>query len=109
MQGADKAAFLAPLEAHAKNAKTDVARKHAAELAATMGNILAIENSNLLAVPNGPFDPAKLPVKLDLGGLTAVVETHPGHSGADLIVRVPETRSRIHGRPAFQSHVSGDV
>jgi len=90
MQGADKAAFLAPLEARAKNAKTDVARKHAAEFAATMGNILAIENSNVLAVPNRPFDPAKLPVKLDLGGLTAVVETHPGHSGTDLIVRVPE-------------------
>src|SRR5207253_7435105 len=39
MQGTDKAAFLAPLEAHAKNAKTDVAHKHAAELTATMGNI----------------------------------------------------------------------
>src|SRR6266849_3618832 len=90
MQGADKAAFLAPLEARAKNAKTDVARKHAAELAATMGNIFAMENSNVLAVPNRPFDPAKLPVELDLGGLTALVETHPGHSGTDLIVRVPE-------------------
>src|SRR5258708_9445279 len=55
-----------------------------------MGNILDNENSNGLAVPNRPFDPAKLPVKLDLGGLTAVVETHPGHSGTDLIVRVPE-------------------
>jgi len=55
-----------------------------------MGNILAIANSNVLAVPNRPFDPAKLPVQLDLGGLTPVVETHPGHSGTDLIVRVPE-------------------
>jgi glyoxylase-like metal-dependent hydrolase (beta-lactamase superfamily II) len=90
MQGADKAAFLAPLEAHAKNAKNDVVRKHAAELAVTMGNIFAVENSNVLAVPNRPLDPAQLPVKLDLGGLTALVETHPGHSGTDLIVRVPE-------------------
>ena len=38
---------------------------------------------------DGLLDPAKLPVNLDLGGLTAVVETHPGHSGTDLIVRVP--------------------
>jgi glyoxylase-like metal-dependent hydrolase (beta-lactamase superfamily II) len=30
-----------------------------------------------------------LPVNLDLGGLTAVVEAYPGHSGTDLIVRVP--------------------
>ncbi len=90
LQGMDKAAFSAPLEARAKNAKTEVARKHAAEFAATMGNIFGIANSTILALPNRPLDPAKLPVKLDLGGLTAVVENHPGHSGTDLIVRVPE-------------------
>ena len=90
MQGMDKAAFSAPLEARVKNAKTEVAHKHAAELVATMGNIFAIANSTVLAFPNRPLDPAKLPVKLDLGGLTALVETHPGHSGTDLIVRVPE-------------------
>jgi glyoxylase-like metal-dependent hydrolase (beta-lactamase superfamily II) len=55
-----------------------------------MGNIFAVANSSVLAIPNRPLDPAKLPVKLDLGGLTALVETHPGHSGTDLIVRVPE-------------------
>jgi len=55
-----------------------------------MGNIFAVANSSVLAFPNRPLDPAKLPVKLDLGGLTALVETHPGHSGTDLIVRVPE-------------------
>jgi glyoxylase-like metal-dependent hydrolase (beta-lactamase superfamily II) len=90
MQGAEKATFFAPLEARVKNAKTDAARKHAAELVTTMGNIFAVANSSVLAIPNRPLDPAKLPVKLDLGGLTALVETHPGHSGTDLIVRVPE-------------------
>ena len=90
MQGADKASFLAPLEARAKNAKTEVARKHAAEYAAALGNIFAIVNSTVLGLPNRPLDPARLPVKLDLGGLTALVETYPGHSGTDLIVRVPE-------------------
>jgi glyoxylase-like metal-dependent hydrolase (beta-lactamase superfamily II) len=90
MQGVDKAAFLAPLEARVKIAKTDAARKHAAELAATMGNIFGVANSSILAFPNRPLDPTKLPVKLDLGGLTALVETYPGHSGTDLIVRVPE-------------------
>lgn len=90
MQGVDRAAFLAPLEATAKNAKTEVARKHAAELATTIGNIFNVVNSSVLAFPNRPLDPAKLPVKLDLGGLTAIVETYPGHSGTDLIVRVPE-------------------
>jgi glyoxylase-like metal-dependent hydrolase (beta-lactamase superfamily II) len=90
MQGVDKAAFLAPLEARVKNAKTEAARKHAAELVATVGNIFAAVNSTALGFPNRPLDPGKLPVKLDLGGLTALVETHPGHSGTDLIVRVPE-------------------
>jgi glyoxylase-like metal-dependent hydrolase (beta-lactamase superfamily II) len=90
LQGTDKATFFAPLEARVKNAKTDAARKHAAELVTTMGNIFAVANSSVLAIPNRPLDPAKLPVKLDLGGLTALVETHPGHSGTDLIVRVPE-------------------
>lgn len=90
MQGADKAAFFAPLEARAKNAKTEAARKHASELVGAVGNIFNVANSTVLALPNRPLDPAKLPVKLDLGGLTAVVETHPGHSGTDLIVRVPE-------------------
>jgi glyoxylase-like metal-dependent hydrolase (beta-lactamase superfamily II) len=90
MQGVDRAAFLAPLEARVKNAKTEAARKHAAELVTTMGNIFAVASSSILAFPNRPLDPAKLPVKLDLGGLTALVETHPGHSGTDLIVRVPE-------------------
>jgi glyoxylase-like metal-dependent hydrolase (beta-lactamase superfamily II) len=90
MQGADKATFLGPLEARAKSAKNELARKHSAEYAATLGNIFAAINSNELAFPNRPLDPAKLPVKLDLGGLSALVETYPGHSGTDLIVRVPE-------------------
>ena len=29
-------------------------------------------------------------MKVDLGGLTAVIESYPGHSGTDIVVRVPE-------------------
>jgi len=90
MQGANKEAFFAPLEARAKNAKTEAARKHAAEYAATVSNVFAVANGTVLSVPNRPLDPAKLPIKLDLGGITAIVETYPGHSGTDLIVRVPQ-------------------
>jgi glyoxylase-like metal-dependent hydrolase (beta-lactamase superfamily II) len=90
LQGADKAAIISPLEARANSAKTDLAKKHAAEYAATIGNIYALTNASVLAVPNHPLDAAKLPVKLDLGGMSALVESHSGHSGTDLIVRVPE-------------------
>jgi glyoxylase-like metal-dependent hydrolase (beta-lactamase superfamily II) len=89
LQGADKAAILGPLEAKAKNAKTDPARKHAEEYAGRISVIYGLVNGTPLALPNRPLDPAKLPVNLDLGGLTAAVETYPGHSGTDLIVRVP--------------------
>ncbi|HVO58384.1 MAG TPA: MBL fold metallo-hydrolase [Dongiaceae bacterium] len=90
LQGIDKATFSARLEAKVKAAKTDVARAHAEQYATTMGLIQTLANANVLALPNKPLDPAKLPVKLDLGGLTALVETYPGHSGTDLVVRVPE-------------------
>jgi glyoxylase-like metal-dependent hydrolase (beta-lactamase superfamily II) len=90
LQGLDKAAVLGPLEARAKSAKTEAARKHAAEYAAHVGNVFDFTNSTVLGLPNRPLDPAKLPIKLDLGGLTAVVETYPGHSGTDILVRVPE-------------------
>jgi cyclase len=89
MQGVDKAVIIGPIETQAKNAKSEVARKHAAEYAAAFGNIYGVANATVLALPNRPLDPAKLPINLDLGGLTAVVETYPGHSGTDLIVRVP--------------------
>jgi len=89
LQGVDRSAVIGPLEARAQNAKTDLARKHAAEYAANIGNVYGLVNATVLALPNRPLDPAKLPVQLDLGGLTALVEAYPGHSGTDLIVRVP--------------------
>jgi cyclase len=90
IQGADKAAFLGPLEKAVKEAKTDAARKHREGNLATVTNLYNISNATVLALPNHPVDPAKLPMKVDLGGVTAVIESYPGHSGTDLIARVPE-------------------
>lgn len=42
-----------------------------------------------LTLPNQPLDPAKLPMTIDLGGVTAVIETYPGHTPTDVIVRIP--------------------
>src|ERR1039458_1806088 len=44
----------------------------------------------VLALPNHPLDPAKMPMKVDLGGLTIVIETYIGHTDTDLIIRVPD-------------------
>jgi cyclase len=90
MQGADKAAFLSPLEKAVKEAKTETGRKHREDYLAHVTTVFNVSNSSVLALPNRPMDPSKLPVKLDLGGITAVIESYPGHSGTDVIVRVPE-------------------
>src|SRR6266849_3876152 len=90
MQGADKAAFLGPLEKAVKEAKTETARKHHEDYLAHVTTVFDVSNSSVLALPNHPIDPAKLPMKVDLGGVTAVIEGYPGHSGTDVIVRVPE-------------------
>jgi glyoxylase-like metal-dependent hydrolase (beta-lactamase superfamily II) len=89
LQGADKAAALAPLEKQLQDAKSEIEKQHAQSDLGAAGSVFAVANATVLALPNHPIDPAK-PVKFDLGGVTAVVESHPGHSGTDLIVRVPE-------------------
>ena len=90
LQGADKAAFLGPLEKAVKEAKTETARKHREEYLGHVTTVFNVANSTVLALPNHPIDPAKLPMKVDLGGVTAVIESYPGHSGTDVILRVPE-------------------
>jgi cyclase len=90
MQGAAREKVLAPFEKAAKEAKTETARKHRAEYTQHIGNVYDAVNMAALTLPNHLLDPAKLPMKVDLGGLTAVLEHFPGHSGTDIIVRVPE-------------------
>jgi glyoxylase-like metal-dependent hydrolase (beta-lactamase superfamily II) len=90
MQGADRAAFLSPLEKAVKDAKTEAARKHREDYLAHVTTVFNVSNSTVLALPNRPIEQSKLPMKVDLGGITAVIENYPGHSGTDMIVRVPE-------------------
>lgn len=90
MQGADKAAVLAPFEKRVADAKSDTERQHAQGDLNAVTSVFQIANSSVLALPNRSLDPAKLPMTIDLGGLSAVLESYPGHSGTDVIVRVPE-------------------
>jgi len=90
MQGADKEAVLAPLEKTVKDAKSDAERAHAQSDLNAATIVFQVASTSVLSLPNHPLDPAKLPMSVDLGGLTAVLESHPGHSGTDVIARVPE-------------------
>lgn len=92
MQGADRHAVLGPYEKRLADAKTDVARQHAQGDIGAIGNVFDMANRTALAFPNRPLDPARLPLQVDLGHFPISVEHYPGHSGTDLIVRVPEQK-----------------
>jgi cyclase len=89
LQGLDKAAALGPYEKRIKDAKSDAERAHAQSDLNAVTGVFQIANASVLGLPNHPIDPAKLPMPIDLGGVTAVIESYPGHSGTDMIVRVP--------------------
>jgi len=90
LQGADKESVLGPLEKRVKDGKSETERQHAQSDLNAVTGLFQIANASILALPNHPIDPAKSPMTMDLGGLSAVIEFHPGHSGTDMIVRVPE-------------------
>ena len=101
MQGVDRAAFLAGQEKHVQAAKTDAARQHAAGDLAAIGTVFDMANKTVIGFPNRPLDASKLPLPLDLGQFPIVVEHYPGHSGTDLIVRVPEQKVAYTGDLVF--------
>lgn len=90
LQGAEKEIVLGPFEKRVKDAKSDTERAHAQSDLDAMTSIFAAANASILSLPNHPLHPAALPFSIDLGGLTAVLESYPGHSGTDIVVRVPE-------------------
>lgn len=90
LQGADRAAALGPFEKRLKDAKSDTEHQHAQSDLNAFTGLFQIANSTVIALPNHPIDPAKLPLTVDLGGLSAVLESYPGHSGTDIIVRIPD-------------------
>jgi glyoxylase-like metal-dependent hydrolase (beta-lactamase superfamily II) len=90
MQSHDQQTVLASLSRRVENAKSDIARERAQGDLNAMTGVYRTVSAGVLALPNRPIDPASLPMKIDLGGLVAVIEFRPGHSGTDLIVKVPE-------------------
>jgi cyclase len=103
MQGADKAAVLGPFEKRVHDAKSETERAHAQSDLNAMTGVFTIASGTVLALPNHPLDPGKLPMTIDLGGVSAVLESHAGHSGTDIIVRVPEQNVVYTGDLLFSS------
>ncbi|MBS1839551.1 MAG: MBL fold metallo-hydrolase [Acidobacteria bacterium] len=85
-----KEQLVAPLEKQLASAKSEAAKQHLQGDIATVGNVYGMVAAAQLALPNHAIDPAMGPHKVDLGGLAISIEHYPGHSGTDMIVRVPD-------------------
>jgi len=90
LQGQDKTAQLEALQKRVRDAANDTDRQHAQSDLTAYTLVFQTVDASMVALPNHPLDPAKLPMTLDLGGVKATIETYPGHTPTDIIVRVPE-------------------
>jgi cyclase len=96
--------FLGEFQQKVKDAKSDLERQRAqGDLAAATGMHNAI-CASLVAFPNHAVAGGSSGSKtFDLGGLSAVVEMHNGHSGTDVIVRIPDQHIVFTGDLLFSS------
>ena len=90
LKTADKRPLVAAEEqkvARAVDAADKAHRESDLELFKTMMGAI---DATTITLPTEPLSPSALPQRIDLGGLTAVIESLPGHTGADLLVSCPE-------------------
>jgi len=92
LQRTDRSAFVAPMEKRIADAKTESSKQHAEGNLMMFGGVFDLVNKAALTLPNRLLDPGKLPLSVDLGHFPVVIESYPGHSGTDLVIRVPEQR-----------------
>jgi glyoxylase-like metal-dependent hydrolase (beta-lactamase superfamily II) len=90
IQAMERSKFLAPFEKRISEAKSEAQTQRAQGDLRMYGNIYDSVRKSPLTLPNRLLDPATLPLNVDLGHFPIVIEDYPGHSGTDLIVRVPE-------------------
>lgn len=89
VQGKDKSALLDPLKKKVEQAANEVEKQHAQGNLQAATTLYGAVDHTVLTLPNRPLQPAEMPLKVDLGGLEAVIETYPGHTPGDIIVRIP--------------------
>lgn len=85
-----RADLKAGIEKRIKNATNESEREHGKGDLKALKLLSESVESAVISLPNRPLEPSKLPVTVELGGIQAVIESYPGHTPGDLIVRVPQ-------------------
>jgi glyoxylase-like metal-dependent hydrolase (beta-lactamase superfamily II) len=96
-QAEERAAFSAPWDKRIREATTESRRTHAEGDREALLSMYDPVKASVLVMPNRLLDPAKLPMTVDLGGISAVIEHYVGHTDTDIIVRVPDQNINFMG------------
>jgi len=90
LQHVDKASLLAPLERKLSAATDPLEKRHLnSDLGALKWMYGAIDRVTL-AYPTELLGAPDFPKKIDLGGITVLIDHEVGHTPTDLVVRVPD-------------------
>lgn len=102
LQHVDKGPLLAPLEQKVAAATDPLVKRHLnSDLGALKWMYGAIDRVTL-AYPTELLGASDLPKKIDLGGITVLIEHEVGHTPTDLVVRVPERHIVFTGDLLFE-------
>jgi hypothetical protein len=80
--------ILAPFEEKVGKARDDASRQRAQSDLDLINLHLHLTEATVHGIPNKLLKLEALPMSIDLGGITATIEAHPGHAPDNIIVRV---------------------
>ena len=82
--------MIAAFEKRITDATNEATREHAKGDLNVLKLVIASVDSTAVSLPNRSLEPPSLPLTVDLGAIQVVIESYPGHTPSDLIVRVPQ-------------------
>jgi len=103
MQSQQLDAILAPYKKQVEAAADETDKQHAQSDLGAFTAIAQSAQGTVIALPNQPLLPGDFPKTIDLGGTKVVLETYPGHSGTDVIARVPDQNIVFTGDLLFEA------
>lgn len=90
LQNRDRSQMLGPLQERIREAASDELRRRAQSDLAAHQRVWDTLDSHPITLPSRHLASDQLPLALELGKMKVLIEHLPGHSPADLIVRVPD-------------------